>query len=158
MRKLYALLIVLVMVLVISTTVIANTVSNNTINNENEILENELSNEISNTEEMTNELENEISEESLIEEEKKEAKSKEEQIIPNGTYRIASATNPFIGLDIEGNTTANKANIHMWNYTGGTQGQFKLEYDGEGYYKIISVKSKRAVSYTHLTLPTTSRV
>ena len=145
MRKLYALLIVLVMVLVISTTVIANTVSNNTINNENEILENELSNEISNTEEMTNELENEISEESLIEEEKKEAKSKEEQIIPNGTYRIASATNPFIGLDIEGNTTANKANIHMWNYTGGTQGQFKLEYDGEGYYKIISVKSKRVL-------------
>lgn len=141
MRKLYALLIAFVVLLLVTSTVFANNISNNTINDENEILENEVSNEILDTEETANELENEISEESLIEEEKKEAKSKEEQIIPNGTYRIASATNPFMGLDVESGSKADKANIHIYNYTGVLQAQFKLEYLGDGYYKIINVKS-----------------
>ena len=151
MKKIYVLLICLMCSLLISTTVIGENVSNNIIS-ENELIENDIvedntidedseeqeenvteANEVEN--ELANEIENGISVESLD----------DEPVVKEGIYRIALASNPLIGLDIEGNAKSNKANVYIWAYSGEEKSQFRLKYDGDGYYKIINVYSGKAL-------------
>ena len=152
MKKVYVILICLMCLLLVSTTVIAKNVSNNIIS-ENDIQENILTDNTINDENDTKEdnaindngtnnieefvTDNEIELENLVGDGKDNIKE--------GTYRIASALNPLIGLDIKSGSTASKANVHVYNYTGVKQAQFKLEYLGEGYYKIINVKSGKVL-------------
>lgn len=154
MKKVYVILICLMCLLLVGTTVIAKNVSDNIIS-ENDIQENTLADNTVNEEnenivedenviieDFTNNIEetvteNEIELENLVGDGKDNIKE--------GTYRIASALNPLIGLDIKSGSTASKANVHVYNYTGVKQAQFKLEYLGEGYYKIINVKSGKVL-------------
>ncbi len=152
MKKVYVILICLMCLLLVSTTVIAKNISNNIIS-ENDIQENILTDNTINDENDTKEdnaindngtnnieefvTDNEIELENLVGDGKDNIKE--------GTYRIASALNPLIGLDIKSGSTASKANVHVYNYTGVKQAQFKLEYLGEGYYKIINVKSGKVL-------------
>lgn len=143
MKKVYVIFITLISFILISTTVIAENASNNGIS-KNDIQENTLTEnttkkdneEEKNINDNQNEIENKISLESIEE---------DEPIIKEGTYRIATSSNPLIGLDIESGLTSNKANVHVWNYTGVKQAQFKLDYVGDGYYKIINVKSGKVL-------------
>ena len=146
MRKRYLLLICLITIIFVGTTVLAENNAINDINitlNENILqADNKLDNEEIIQE---NEIENSISMENIIDEEE-QTKDIEDPIIKEGTYRIAASSNPFIGFEVEEGSTKSKANIYMWMYTGGTQGQFKFEYDEtDGYYTITNVKSGKAL-------------
>lgn len=148
MKKVYVILICLMCLLLVSTTVIAKNVSNNIIS-ENDIQENILTDNTINDENDTkedNEEENAIDNQNQIENGiSLESLEYDGPIVKEGTYRIATSSNPLIGLDIESGSTSNKANVHVWNYTGVKQAQFKLEYVGDGYYKIINVKSGKVL-------------
>ena len=143
MKKIYVLLICLMCLLLISTTVIGEDVSNNIITQneliDDNVLEDNIIDEENEEQEENisaeNEVENEISVESLD----------DEPVIKEGVYRIAAASNPFIGLDIEGDASKSKSNVYMWNYAGDTKAQFRLKYLGNGYYKIINVYSGKAL-------------
>lgn len=63
----------------------------------------------------------------------------------NGTYRIESSVNRDFCVDVNGASTANKANIQLYNKNG-TQAQiFNLEYISGGYYRIVNIKSGKAI-------------
>lgn len=146
MKKRYLLLICLIVTIFVGTTVLAG---NNIINDVNITVDENIlqaDNELDNEEILQeNEIENSISMENIIDEEE-QTKAIENPIIKDGTYRIAASANPFIGLEVEDGSIKSKANIYMWMYAGGTQGQFKFEYDEtDGYYTITNVKSGKAL-------------
>lgn len=153
MKKKKILFTSLIVLILIGSTVMAEEIANNTISeNElqaNNITENNLDNEntVENENVVNDETNEEIDTENKIENEISLQSNTEdgEDNIKEGTYRIVSALNPFIGLDIKSGSTANKANVHVYNYTGVTQAQFELEYLGDGYYKIINVKSGKVL-------------
>lgn len=63
----------------------------------------------------------------------------------NGTYRIESAVDRNFCVDVNGASTADKANIQVYKKNG-TQAQiFNLEYVRSGYYRIINIKSGKAI-------------
>ena len=66
---------------------------------------------------------------------------KGEKTVDEGTYKIVLATAPTQSLTVDGGKTENGANVHIWKYLDTKQQQFKLQYDGEGYYEIIPVHS-----------------
>ncbi len=44
-------------------------------------------------------------------------------------------------LDVNGGSTANGANVQIWSYNNGLGQKFKIDYIGQGYYKITNIKS-----------------
>ena len=56
----------------------------------------------------------------------------------DGWYRIATAYNNNLGLDIGGARTDSTANVQLWSYTGAPQQKFYLQARGNGYYSIKS--------------------
>ena len=72
-----------------------------------------------------------------IEEEKIEAK----KTVEEGTYKITMANAPSQSVTIDGGSTQNSANVHIWQYGNALQQEFNLVYDGNGYYEIIAVNS-----------------
>ena len=70
---------------------------------------------------------------------------KGEKTVDNGTYRIATVLNANKVVDISGASKDNQANVNLWEYKGEVQQKFKLEYDGNGYYKIKNVNSGKVL-------------
>ena len=67
--------------------------------------------------------------------------TKGEKTLEEGVYKIVLANAPTQSLTVDGGKTNNEANVHIWTYSDVKQQQFRLEYDGEGYYEIIPVHS-----------------
>ena len=66
------------------------------------------------------------------------------EILEDGTYRIAMFNNQNIGLDIDGASRNNGANVLLWDWyeTDNIQKKFNIEYDmNDGYYTITNVNS-----------------
>ena len=70
---------------------------------------------------------------------------KGEKTVEEGTYKIVLANTPTQSLTVDGGKKENGANVHIWKYANTKQQQFKLEYDGNGYYAIIPVHSGKRV-------------
>ena len=70
---------------------------------------------------------------------------KGEKVLENGTYRIATALNNNISLEVSNSSTANGGNVQVWTYVAGNQQKFKLEYKEEGYYIIRNVNSGKVL-------------
>ena len=70
---------------------------------------------------------------------------KGEQTVEDGTYKIVLAHTPTQSLTVDGGKTNDGANVHIWEYLDTKQQQFKLEYDGNGYYAIIPVHSGKRI-------------
>ena len=71
------------------------------------------------------------------------------QVLPNGTYKIASAKDPSQVIDVPGYTTAKNAVLEMWRQNNGDNQYFTLTYVSDasgGYYTIRSVSSGLAFS------------
>ena len=66
---------------------------------------------------------------------------KGEKTVEEGLYKIVLATAPTQSLTVDGGKTADGANVHIWEYQETLQQQFKLVYDGNGYYEIIPMHS-----------------
>ncbi len=66
--------------------------------------------------------------------------TQERQNLPNGTYRIACYNNINYGLDIAGASTADEANVQVWEYGGGDQQKFNVTFSGD-HYNIQAVHS-----------------
>lgn len=56
--------------------------------------------------------------------------------VANGTYKISSAANSNIGLDLDGAIDENGANLHLWYRADTPQQKFVIENCGDGYYSL----------------------
>ena len=70
---------------------------------------------------------------------------KGEKTVEEGTYKIVLANAPTQSLTVDGGKKEDGANLHIWEYVNSAQQQFKLEYDGKGYYEIIPSHSGKRV-------------
>ena len=66
--------------------------------------------------------------------------------IQNGDYNINSVSQPGESFDITDSSQENGAQIQVWSYVGALQQKFSIEYLGDGYYKIISKLSNKALT------------
>ena len=73
--------------------------------------------------------------------------TKSSKVIEDGTYRIAMYSNPNIGLDINGGSKENEANVLLWDWyeENNVQKQFELEYGNDGYYIIRNKNSNKVL-------------
>ena len=108
---------------------------------DNNVNENELLNVI-----LSNDINNNSLETTTQNDAKKMVKQNTEKVLKDGTYRIAMATNPSIGLDINLASKDNNANVLIWEWYKGDnlQKQFELKYD-DGYYIIINKNSNKVL-------------
>ena len=70
---------------------------------------------------------------------------KSEKLLENGTYRIATALNNNISIEVSNSSTANGGNVQVWAYVAGNQQKFELEYNENGYYIIRNVNSGKVL-------------
>ena len=68
------------------------------------------------------------------------------QTLPDGDYNIRSAKNFNYGVDVEGVSTANAANVHLWEVGNGANQKWTVKYLGNGYYSIIAKHSGKALN------------
>ncbi len=61
--------------------------------------------------------------------------------VGNGLYRLISAVNPDMSMDVQGGTAKDGANIISYTSHGRNNQKWKFVYDVHGYYKIYSVAS-----------------
>ena len=67
------------------------------------------------------------------------------QVVEDGIYKISTALNPNMCLDIAGGSYNNQANLHIWDGEIVQQKKFELKYNKEGYYEIINVNSGKVL-------------
>ena len=67
------------------------------------------------------------------------------QILEDGIYKINTALNPNMCLDIAGGNYNNQANLQIWDGDIVQQKKFELKYNVEGYYEIINVNSGKVL-------------
>jgi hypothetical protein len=68
------------------------------------------------------------------------------QAVPNGTYAIQSSINTARVLNVPGASTANGANIQLYQANGTNAQKFKLTYYADtGYYEVVNAGSAKAV-------------
>ena len=74
-------------------------------------------------------------------------------VVSGATYELK---NPNSGkmLDVSGNSTANGANVQIWQSTGGTNQQWIITKNGDGTYRMIGVQSGKALDVLNGGLPT----
>ena len=65
--------------------------------------------------------------------------------LEEGIYIIKSAIDEKHVLDVKGASMSDSANIQVWSYANVDQQRFRLNYLGDGYYTITSVKSKKVI-------------
>ncbi len=70
---------------------------------------------------------------------------KGEKTIPDGMYKIKSAINQKMVLDISGGSKADFANVQIWEDSNVKQQKFHIKYIGNGFYTIRAVHSKKSV-------------
>ena len=66
-------------------------------------------------------------------------------VLEDGIYIIRSSLNEKIGLDVSQGSSANFANIQLYEYMGEDQQKFEVKYTSDGYYKITVLRSKKAI-------------
>ena len=71
--------------------------------------------------------------------------SKDGQTISDGEYHIVSALDESQGLDVEGCSTNDRANIQLYSNTKDGRETFHVSYLGDGYYKIINTYSGKSL-------------
>ncbi len=68
------------------------------------------------------------------------------QTVADGTYTIATAVNQGFVLDVANGSTANKANVQLYQSNGSAAQRWKVSYDSSsGYYTILNEKSGRSL-------------
>ena len=67
------------------------------------------------------------------------------QSVEDGKYIIRSAINSNYVLDVENASTANGANIQLYQYNGTAAQQFNIQYLGDGLYKILASHSNKSM-------------
>ena len=67
------------------------------------------------------------------------------QTVSNGRYRIVPALSDSKCLDVSGVSAASGANVHIWDYTGGSNQKWDIEYLNNGYYSMKAVHSGKAL-------------
>lgn len=65
------------------------------------------------------------------------------QTIKNGTYELIARCGKCV--DVNGASSASGANIQLWERNYSSAQKFKVEYLGNGYYKILNVGSGKAI-------------
>ncbi len=65
--------------------------------------------------------------------------------IADGTYSIQTALSSNFVIDINGGSKANGANVQIYKKQAANRQKFKVEYLGDGYYKIIAVHSNKVL-------------
>ena len=68
-----------------------------------------------------------------------------EQTIADGVYSIATGVSDNYVLDVEGGSRNNTANIQVFKKQSANRQKFKVEYLGDGCYKIMSVYSNKVL-------------
>ena len=71
---------------------------------------------------------------------------KGEKVVEDGTYRILSNLNNVQAIDIDCGSMDNGAKAQLWQDYNKAQQKFKIQYDKDGYYKIISMNSNKALT------------
>ena len=74
-----------------------------------------------------------------------EEQNKNIQAIENGTYTIETAVSSDYAIDVSGGSKTNGANIQIYRKQAVKRQQFKVEYIGDGYYKIIAAHSNKVL-------------
>ena len=73
----------------------------------------------------------------------------EETAVPDhsrdGVYVISSAMNAGFNIDAAGTVQTDGTNIQAWQVTGGDAQKYRLQYCGDGYYRIISELSGKVL-------------
>ena len=64
-----------------------------------------------------------------------------EKTVEDGTYVIQSSLNENMVLDVAYKSTANGANVQLFNYTGSNNQKWNVKYLGDGYYSITTAMS-----------------
>ena len=67
------------------------------------------------------------------------------KIIGEGIYRIATAIDNSVVVDIAGASKDNQANANLWEYKNEIQQKFELEYDGNGAYIFRNLNSNKVL-------------
>lgn len=62
-----------------------------------------------------------------------------EKVLENGIYRISSALDSNMFIDITGASKKDGTNVELWNSNGGNNQKFQLTYLSKGYYKITTL-------------------
>ena len=65
--------------------------------------------------------------------------------IEDGTYVIKTVLNETYSLDVSGASLINTANVQLYEYVAKNQQKFKIEYNGDGYYTITAIHSKKVL-------------
>ena len=68
-----------------------------------------------------------------------------EKTVEDGIYKIVTGINNSSVLDIDGGSTANGANLQIWQDSNVTQQRFKITYLNNGYYKITAMHSGKVL-------------
>ena len=63
----------------------------------------------------------------------------------DNTYIIRSKANTNYVINVKDNSTQDEAKINLWQYTGATNQQCKIEYTNDGFYKITFVNSGKCL-------------
>ena len=70
-----------------------------------------------------------------------------ESLVGNGTYYLKSASTGKLVLDISGGSKSDRANVQIYNVNGTNAQQFQITHVKDGYCKIISKNSGKALEY-----------
>lgn len=62
-----------------------------------------------------------------------------EKVLDNGIYRISSALNNNMFVDVNGASNANGTNVQLWSRNSSVAQKWYIEYLNNGYYKITSL-------------------
>ncbi len=62
-----------------------------------------------------------------------------EKVLDNGIYRISSALNNNMFIDVNGASKANGTNVQLWSRNSSIAQKWYIEYLSSGYYKITSL-------------------
>ena len=69
-----------------------------------------------------------------------------QKTVESGNYIIASRLNTNKVIDIQGDITANNANVELWSNTGGNNQKFIITYLNDGYYTIKAFNSNKVLT------------
>ena len=70
-----------------------------------------------------------------------------ESLVGNGTYYLKSASTGKLVLDISGGSKSDRANVQIYTVNGTNAQQFQITHVKDGYCKIISKNSGKALEY-----------
>ena len=82
----------------------------------------------------------------ITQEEKKYEINPNEYKHTSGIYRLAVGKDASKVIEVKSGETANNAIVDIWTYKGNAEQKFYLEYQKEGFYKIIALHSGKSLT------------